>query len=139
MYKIAKILAIILGVVGLGLWIAIVYQDNNEGVISLMINLGIWLTIIIAAITFIFSLVGLASDPDKLKKSLISVGVFALIIAISYFVLASGSDVDLDKMAARDIDVSENTVKWVGAGLWTFFILAILAVGAMIVGSFKKQ
>ncbi|QLE00879.1 hypothetical protein HX109_04590 [Galbibacter sp. BG1] len=138
MYKIAKILAIILGVIGLGLWLAIVYQDSNEGVISIMINLGIWLTVIIAAITFIFSLVGLASDPDKLKKSLISVGVFALIIAISYFVLASGSDIDLDKMAARDIDVSENTVRWVGAGLWTFFILAILAVGAMVVGSFKK-
>lgn len=139
MYKIAKILAIILSVIGLVLWVLIVQSDDNEGVISLMISLGLWLTVIIAGITLVLSLMGLASDGDKLKKALISVAAFALIIGISYVVFATGKDVDLQQMADRGIDVTEGTVKAVGAGLWSFYILAIVAVVAMVVGGFKKQ
>mgnify|MGYP000341943491 FL=1 len=42
-------------------------------------------------------------------------------------------------MADRGIEVTEGTVKTVGAGLWSFYILAIVAVVAMVVGGFKKQ
>ncbi|MCF8713383.1 hypothetical protein JM658_00950 [Joostella atrarenae] len=139
MYKIAKILAIILSVIGLVLWVLIAQNDDNEGFIGIMINLGIWLTVIVAGITFIFSIVGLASDADKLKKALISVAAFAVIVLVSYFVFANGSDVNLQQMADRGIDVTEGTVKAVDAGLWTFYILAVLAILAMVVGGFKKQ
>ncbi|WP_335966292.1 hypothetical protein [Galbibacter sp. PAP.153] len=138
MYKIAKIIAIILGVIGLVLWVLIARSDDNGSYIDVMLNLGIGLTIIAAVITLLFSIVGLASDTDKLKKSLISLAVFALVLIVSYF-LATGTDVDLQKMADRGIQVTEGTVKTVGAGLISFYVLTVLAILAMIIGGFKKQ
>lgn len=138
MYKIAKILAIILGVIGLVLWVLIVRSDDNEGTVGLMIQLGVWMTIIIAGITFLFSAIQLITHPDKLKKSLVSIGAFAVIIAVSYFVLASGTDIDLDEMGRKGIEVSEGTSKLVGAGLIAFYILAAVAVIAMLASGAKK-
>lgn len=147
MYKVAKIIAIILGVIGFVLWIIIARADSNvvaeagsssNNIVGMMINLGYWLTIIVAIITLLFSLVGLASDGNKLKKAAISLAVFAVVIVVSY-VLASGTNVDLFRMANRGIHVTEGAVRWVGAGLWAFYILALLAILAMVIGAFKKQ
>ncbi|WP_417363724.1 hypothetical protein [Galbibacter sp.] len=147
MYKIAKIIAIILGVVGLILWVLIARADSDvvaqsgssaNNVVGLMLTLGVWTTIIVAIATLLFSLVGLASEPAKLKKALLSVGVFAVVALISYL-LATSDGFDFDKMADKGISVSTGTVKLVDAGLWTFYILAVLAVLAMVLGSFKKQ
>ncbi|MCX2678766.1 hypothetical protein OOZ15_02325 [Galbibacter sp. EGI 63066] len=138
MYKIAKILAIILGIVGLVLWVVIANSNDNEGMISLMINVGKWMTIITAVVTVLFAIVQLLSHPDKLKKSLISIVAFGLVLLISYFVLSSGTDVDLQAMADKGIDVTEGTSKTVGAGLWAFYLLAIIAILAMVVSGVKK-
>lgn len=147
MYKIAKIIAIILGVVGLILWVLIARADSDvvaqsgssaNNIVGLMLTLGVWTTIIVAIATLLFSLVGLASEPAKLKKALLSVGVFAVVALISYL-LATSDGFDFDKMADKGISVSTGTVKLVDAGLWTFYILAVLAVLAMVLGSFKKQ
>lgn len=140
MYRIAKILAIILGVVGLVVWVMIARNDNpsESGMVDLMINLGKWMTILTAIVTFVFSLWQLLTHPDKLKKALISIGVFALVLVISYAVLSSGTDVDLERMAQRGIDVTEGTSKMVGAGLWAFYLLALIAVGAMLLSGVKK-
>jgi uncharacterized oligopeptide transporter (OPT) family protein len=147
MYKIAKIIAIILGVISLVLWVLIARADSEEvavvgsssnNVVGIMINLGYWLTIVVAIITLLFSLAGLATEPEKLKKALISVGVFGAVILVSYLI-GTSEGFNFDLMADKGIDVSESTVKWVDAGLWSFYILAFLAVLAMIVGGFKKQ
>lgn len=147
MYKIAKIIAIILGVISLVLWVLIARADSEEvavvgsssnNVVGMMINLGYWMTIVVAIITLLFSLAGLASEPEKLKKALISVGVFGAVILVSYLI-GTSEGFDFDLMADKGIDVSASTVKWVDAGLWSFYILAFLAVLAMVVGGFKKQ
>ncbi|HLV63712.1 hypothetical protein [Galbibacter sp.] len=147
MYKIAKIIAIILGVIGLVLWVLIARADSDvvaqagsssNNVVGLMINVGLWATIIIAIITLLFSLVGLASEPQKLKKALISIGVFAAVVLVSYLI-ATAEGFNFAKMADKGIQVTEGTVKWVDAGLWTFYILAFLAILSMVVGNFKKQ
>jgi hypothetical protein len=59
-------------------------------------------------------------------------------VAISYG-LASGTDVNIDEMAARGISTSETIVKRIGMGLNMFFILVIIAVGAMIWGGVRKM
>ena len=147
MYKIAKIIAIILGVISLVLWVLIARADSEEvavvgsssnNVVGIMINMGYWLTIVVAIITLLFSLAGLATEPEKLKKALISIGVFGAVILVSYLI-GTSEGFNFDLMADKGIDVSESTVKWVDAGLWSFYILAFLAVLAMIVGGFKKQ
>lgn len=138
MYKIAKILAIILGVVGLVLWVMIANSTDNEGTVSMMITLGTWMTIITAVVTLLFAVVQLVSHPDKLKKSLISIGAFALIMIVSYYVFSSGTDIDLAEMSRKGIDVTEGTSKLVGGGLIAFYILAAVAVLAMLLSGAKK-
>ncbi|EKF54716.1 hypothetical protein I215_11030 [Galbibacter marinus] len=147
MYKIAKIVAIILGVIGLVLWVIIARADSDvvaqtgsssNNVVGMMISLGYWATIIVAIVTLLFSLAGIASEPQKLKKALISVGVFAAVVLVSYLI-GTSEGFDFDKMADKGIAVTASTVKWVDAGLWSFYILAFMAVVAMIVGGFKKQ
>lgn len=147
MYKIAKIIAIILGVIGLVLWVLIARADSDvvaqtgsssNNVVGLMISVGYWATIIVAIVTLLFSLVGLASEPEKLKKALLSLGVFGVVVLVSYLI-ATSEGFDFDRMADKGINVSASTVKWVDAGLWSFYILAALAILAMFVGSFKKQ
>jgi hypothetical protein len=77
-------------------------------------------------VTLIFSLVGLTSDSKKLKKALISVGLFALVIAIGYG-MSTGVETPL-----KDGEVlSASGSRWVGAGLRIFYILAIVAIAAM--------
>src|SRR5699024_272327 len=136
MYKIAKIIAIILGVISLVLWVLIARADSEEvavvgsssnNVVGIMINMGYWLTIVVAIITLLFSLAGLATEPEKLKKALISIGVFGAVILVSYLI-GTSEGFNFDLMADKGIDVSESTVKWVDAGLWSFYILAFLAV-----------
>lgn len=139
MYKIAKILAIVLGVVGVILWALIARSEDPSGsnTIDIMINLGKYMTILAAVVALLFTLVNLVTHPNKLKKALISLGVFALVVIVSYAV-SSGTDVDLTKMAERGIETSEGTSKTVGAGLIAFYILAAMAVLSMVVSGFKK-
>lgn len=133
--------------IGLVLWVLIARADSDvvaqtgsssNNVVGLMISVGYWATIIVAIITLLFSLVGLASEPDKLKKALVSLGVFGLVVLVSYLI-ATSEGFDFDRMADKGINVSASTVKWVDAGLWSFYILAALAILAMFVGGFKKQ
>ncbi|WP_224485029.1 hypothetical protein [Robertkochia aurantiaca] len=138
MYKIAKILAIILGVAGLVLWVLIVQQGAESGMVDVMINLAVYMTLIVAAIALLMSIWQLITHPDKLKKSLISLAAFALVLLISYFVLSSGSDIDLEAMSRRGIEVDEATSKLVGGGLIAFYILAGVAVLAMLLSGAKK-
>ncbi|ETN94435.1 hypothetical protein SAMN04487906_3053 [Zhouia amylolytica] len=139
MYKIAKILAIILGVVGVVLWVTIARTDDpgSSSTIDIMINLGKYMTILAAIVALLFTVGNLVTHPSKLKKALISIGVFALIVVISYAV-SSGTDVDLTKMAERGIETSESASKTVGAGLIAFYILGGLAVLSMVFSGFKK-
>jgi hypothetical protein len=60
------------------------------------------------------------------------------VVAISYG-LASGTDVSIEEMANRGISTSETVVKRIGMGLNVFFILTIIAVGAMIWGGVRKM
>ena len=130
MYKIAKILAIVLGVLGVVLWLMVSKADDpNTGSTDLMLQLGVWMTYIAAGVTLIYSILNLLAHPDKLKNALISVGAFGVVILISYFVLAKNEAIGT---------ASEGASRLVDAGLWTFYILTVVAVAAMIISGFKK-
>ena len=70
---------------------------------------------------------------SSLKGTLIGLGAFLAVVVISYG-LASGEEVQL-----RDGEVlSASAVRWVEAGIYAFYILAIVAIGAMIFSGVKK-
>ena len=101
--------------------------------VSPLVELARIVIFITIATTLIFSLLGLFSDRTKLKKAAISIGLFLCVIGIS-FVLSEGVETPL-----KDGEVLSATgSKWVGTGIRTFYILAVIAIGLMIFSGVTK-
>ncbi|WP_233494457.1 hypothetical protein [Mesonia sp. K7] len=130
LHKALKILAIIIGVVALvlGIWLFI---SDNVSLIAPMLTI----TYIVFGLILFLVLIFVIRDLLKgdIKKTLISVGVFAAIVLIAYF-MSSGTEVVLNN--GDTLTVGES--KWIGAGLRTFYFLAAIAIGAMIFSGVKK-
>ena len=100
---------------------------GDFGAVSPLVELARIVLLITISVTLIFTLLGLFSDPAKLKKAAISVGLFSVIIVISYLI-SDGIETPL-----KDGEVlSASAARWVGAGIRTFYILAALAIGLML-------
>ena len=141
--KIIKYVALALGVIGLILQVLILRKGDdaiemaglagNFSSVSPMINLAIIILIITVLITLVSSFAALASNPDKLKKAGISIAAFTAIVLLS-FLLSEGVETPM-----KDGEVlSASSSRWVGAGLRTFYILAVVAIGAMLYSGVKR-
>ena len=98
-----------------------------------MVELARIVLIITVSVTLIFTLLGLFSDSAKLKKASISVGLFIVVIAISYL-LSDGVETPL-----KDGEVlSASGARWVGTGIRTFYILALIAISLMLFSGVNK-
>lgn len=144
MHKIVKIILIVLGAAAAILWTQLPESEvpASEAVESGSMNFMFIITYVLLAVAVIvsllFSLVNLFSNPQSLKKTLFVVGGFLAVVAVSYG-LASGDDVSVQEMAARGVQTDETTIKRIGVGLWVFFILTIIAIGAMLWGGIRKM
>ncbi len=99
---------------------------------NIMLISWIILGIILVAV-LIFVIKGLFSG--NAKKTLISIGAFLAVIAVSFFTASSEFPAD----ALKDGEVlSDYGAKWVGAGINAFFILAVIAIGLMLFSGVKK-
>lgn len=136
-----KILKIIVAIVGIAaLVVAGMVWGNNDAIVDggsqnlvdIMMVLA-WVVIGIALVlVLIFVLKGLFSGNSK--NTLIGVGAFLLVVAISYFA-ASGAE----EVAMKDGEMlSASGSQWVSAGINAFFILAVVAIGLMLVSGAKK-
>lgn len=142
MNKIIKIVLIIIGLVAAGLWFAMPAQEDPDAINSTALNFMFILMYLLLGIAVLFSLFfglkKLFTTPGSLKKALFVLIGLAVVVAISYG-LSSGNAAVVDTMAERGIETTESTVKKIGVGLNVFFILAIVAVGAMVLGGLKKM
>ena len=144
MNKIVKIVLAVLGLVSAILWYQLPGRDVpaaeavQNGAMNFMFVITYLLLGIAVVVSLLFSLANLFTNPKSLKKTLMVVGGFIVVLALAY-VLADGTDIDLDAMASRGISTTETTVKRIGTGLNLFFLLVIIAVGSMILGGFKKM
>lgn len=141
--NIIKIISAIFGVLAVVFLFRIIGLGDEEikmaasmgdyGSVSPLVNLAIAILVITVAVTLVFSLIGLTSDAKKLKKALLSAGLFLAVIGISY-AMSTGVETPL-----KDGEVlSANGSRWVGAGLRAFYILAVVAIGAMIMSGAKR-
>lgn len=142
LHKIIKILALILSVVGIIFFVMILSAGDaaieaGEGAGS--VNGALYTSYIILGLVLAFVLVFVLKGvfAGDIKKTLITVGAF-LAIAIIGYVMSSGSLEGLPEELIITENVTETTSKWVGAGLNTFYILGVLAIGAMILSGLKR-
>ena len=141
--NIVKIVSAIIGVLGAFFLLRIIGTGDDDikmaasmgdfGTVSPLVELSRIVLIITIAVTLIFTLRGLFSDTAKLKKAGIAIGLFLVVIFISY-ALSEGVETPL-----KDGEVlSASGSKWVGAGLYSFYFLAAIDVGLMILSGVKK-
>lgn len=107
--------------------------ENIEAPMIENIMLVAWIILgIILVIVLFYVLKGLFSG--NAKKTLVGVGAFLLVVAISYFA-ASGAE----EVAMKDGEVlSANGSQWVSAGIYAFYILSVVAIGLMVFSGVKK-
>lgn len=144
MHKILKIVLAVLGVAGI-IFLARIVAAGDEAVkasaaagdtslIEPMAWIAYLVLAVIVALVLIFVVVNLFSSGETLKKTLMSVGAFLLVAVIAY-VLAEGVETPMQdgKM------LSESGSRWVGTGLYAFYILAIVSVVVMLGTGIKKM
>ena len=135
--KIFNYTALVFGFIGLILQVVILNQGDDTiklnalsgdyGVVSTMVTLALIVLAITVSLTLIFSITNLASDSKKLKKALLSIGAFGVVVLVA-FLFSSGTETPL-----KDGDIlSAAGSRWIETGLRTFYFLVFIAVGAML-------
>ncbi len=106
---------------------------GDFSVVTPLILLAIAILTIAVLVTVVFSLRGLASDMTKVKKFLITTGLFIVTVAIS-FAVSDGMETPL-----KDGEIlSANGSRWVETGIRVFYILTFVAFASMIFSSVKR-
>lgn len=139
-HKILKYLALVIGVIGLILLARIIMAGDDAisasastqaSVVTPMLWLSYMVLLVVIVLVGFFVIKGLFRG--NIKNTLIAVGAFLLIVVIAYLV-TDGSQIDLKDGGTLSASASH----WVGAGLVTFYILAAIAVGAMVLSGIRK-
>ena len=141
--NIIKIISAVIGVLAAFFLLRIIGTGDDDikmsatmgdfGAVSPLVELARIVLVLTVAITLIFTLRGLFSDLAKLKKAGIAIGLFLAVVFLSY-ALSDGVETPL-----KDGEMlSASGSKWVGTGIRTFYILAVIAIGLMLVSGARK-
>ena len=141
--NIVKIISAVIGVLAAFFLLRIIGTGDDDikmaatmgdfGAVSPLVELARIVLVLTVAITLIFTLRGLFSDLAKLKKAGIAIGLFLAVVFLAY-ALSDGVETPL-----KDGEMlSASGSKWVGTGIRTFYILAVLAIGLMLVSGARK-
>ena len=141
--NIIKIISGVLGVLGAIFLFRIMNTGDDQikmdasvgdfSTVTPLIMLAILILTIAVFVTITFSLRSLAADTKKLKKSLIMIGIFIFVIAVS-FGISDGVETPL-----KDGEIlSANGSRWVETGIRVFYILTVVAFISMIFSSVKN-
>ena len=139
-HKVLKYLALVIGVIGLILLGRIILAGDSAIEASAssqqsLLEPMMWLSYLVMAVTVVlvlfFVIKGLFRG--NIKNTLISVGAFVLIVVIAYLVTGG------EAITLRDgTTVSASASHWISTGLVVFYILAAIAVGAMVLSGIRK-
>jgi lysylphosphatidylglycerol synthetase-like protein (DUF2156 family) len=137
LYKIIKYLAFALGIIGAIIALMIIAGDEEtaQSMGGNLLYVAYVVLGIVIALVLVFVLKGLFAG--NIKKTLMTVGAFLGIIVIAY-VISSGTDLDLQPFNDKGLGITESISKNVGAGLYAFYFLAVIAIGSMLYGGVKK-
>jgi len=141
MYKILKIVAAALGLIGILFLIRIIsvgdeaIKAGDDGSVDPMA----YVTYIIFAITLVlvlyFVFKNLFTHTGSLKSTLMGAGAFIAVLVIGYAV--SGGDATIYKYNGLEVTAGESQM--VGAGLVSFYILMVAAAATMLLFGIKKM
>ncbi len=136
-HKLLKILAFILGIIGLVVYFTTFAYEPDELKANNWVDIFIIVSYVAMAIAVIavlyFVIKNLVEHKDLMKRTLISVGLFLAVVLIA-FIFADGTAVNL-----KDGNViSEGYSKLISTSLNTFYILGLLSLAVLGWASFSK-
>ena len=131
-HNITKILALIFSLLGVA-FVLIILSENYFGIDLVLYTAYIVLTSIITSVLY-FGVKSVVSDKTSLIRTLKSVGSFLGLFIICY-VLSSGNETPM-----RDGKIlSANGSKLIGAALFMFYSLILIASSSMLFFAFKNR
>ena len=140
--KLLKIVAIAIGVISI-FFLGSILSTGNEaikagessGIVNVFMYVSYAVLLIAVLIVLTFTVLNLISNTSGFKNTLIGIGAFVVLSLLCYFGLANGVEAPL-----KDGDMlSENRSKLIGAGLYLFYFLALIAGGIMLGFGIKKM
>jgi len=132
-HKIIKIIAFALAIIGS--IFALMIMAGSDGMIDNILYVTYAVLAMVLGLVLIFVIKGLFTG--DIKKTLITVGAFLAVILVTYSI-SSGTDLDLQPFNDKGLGITEADSKNVGAGLYAFYFLAVIAIGSMLLGGVKK-
>ena len=140
--KLLKIVAAVVGLLSIAFLVTIISKGDDainagDGAASVGTYMYVAYFILAAAVVSVvfFTLSNLISNAASLKNTLIAIGAFTLLALICYFIFASGVETMLKDGTMMSVAQS----KLVGAGLYLFYSLAVVAGGTMLFFGVKKS
>ena len=131
-YKALTYISLILSLFAVGSLIAILV-DNFIGIDIMMYTAYIVLAIITLSV-LVYTFKNVIDNKSSLISTLRGVGSFLMLFVILYF-LSSGEEV----VKGGEVVLSANGSKFIGAGLYMFYSLAIIASLSMVYFGFKNR
>ena len=132
LYKILKVSAIGLSLLGI-VFVLLILSDVLSGIDMILYNAYVVLFIIISSVLY-FGLKNMFSDKSNLMTTLKMIGSFLGVFALC-FILASGEET----LMREGKILSATSSKFIGAALFMFYSLIIIAIGTMLFFGFFKN
>ena len=140
--KLLKIVAIVIGVISIFFLGSIISTGDEaikageaSGTIDIFMNVSYVILAIAVLIVLVFTVLNLVSNTAGLKNTLMGVAAFAVLTLLCYYGFANGVETSL-----KDGDMlSESGSRLIGAGLYLFYVLAVIAGGIMLGFGIKKM
>lgn len=140
-HKVLKYLALVIGVIGLILLGRVIATgddaiENSGSVQASVIDPMLILTYIVFGIVVVLVLFYVLKGlfQGNIKSTLISVGLFAAVVIISYLIAGGGAVYDRNGVQV----ISDSGSKWVDTGLYLFYILGAVAILSMMLSGARK-
>ena len=132
LYKIFKVSAIGLSLLGI-VFVLLILSDVLSGIDMILYNAYVVLFIIVSSVLY-FGLKNMFSDKSNLMTTLKMIGSFLGVFALC-FILASGEET----LMREGKILSATSSKFIGAALFMFYSLIIIASGTMLFFGFKNR
>ena len=132
LYKILKVSAIGLSLLGI-VFVLLILSDVLSGIDMILYNAYVVLFIIVSSVLY-FGLKNMFSDKTNLMTTLKMIGSFLGLFALC-FIIASGEET----LMREGKILSATSSKFIGAALFMFYSLIIIASGTMLFFGFKNR
>ena len=131
-YNILKYTALGLSLLGI-LFVLLILADNLFGIDMILYNAYVVLFIIVSSVLY-FGIKNMIGNKSSLMNTLKGIGSF-LALFIFCFLIASGEET----LMREGKILSATSSKFIGAALFMFYSLIIIASGAMLFFGFKNR